>query len=87
MNTLGYVLVAVGMMLSLGGVVSVFNFDQPADTFSWAWWMIVGGWSMALTGMGADILQLFRINKRESVYVSQTHMKQTSTEESEITRV
>ena len=41
MKTLSYSLMTVGMALALGGVVAVFNFDQPSEAFSLAWWMIV----------------------------------------------
>lgn len=68
MKTLSYSLMTVGMVLALGGIAAVFNFDQPSDVFSSAWWMIVGGWGLALTGIGIDIMQLFRIAKREPAY-------------------
>ncbi len=71
MKTLSYSLVTVGMMLALGGVVAVFNFDQPSDVFSLAWWLIVGGWCLALTGMGIDILHVFSNAKREPAYLFQ----------------
>jgi hypothetical protein len=69
MKTFSYSLMTVGMALALGGVVAVFNFDQPSDVFSLAWWMIVGGWGLALTGMGIDIMHVLRIVKRTSVPV------------------
>lgn len=72
MNTLCYWLMTVGIVLALGGVVAVFNFDQPSDIFSSVWWMIVGGWCLALTGMGIDIQRLFKIAKHEPVYVFQS---------------
>lgn len=68
MKILGYSLMTIGMALALGGIVAVFNFDQPSDAFSLAWWMIVGGWCLALTGMGIDIMHLFRLTKRQPVY-------------------
>jgi hypothetical protein len=49
--------------------VAVFNFDQPSDVFSSAWWMIVGGWCLALIGLGIDIMHLFMIATREPAYV------------------
>jgi hypothetical protein len=61
MKTLSYSLMTVGMVLAFGGVVAVFNLDQPSDMFSLAWWMIVGGWCLALIGMGIDIMHLFKI--------------------------
>ncbi|NGZ09991.1 MAG: hypothetical protein CV088_11500 [Nitrospira sp. LK70] len=69
MTTLIYSLMTVGMVLALGGVMAVFDFHQPSDMFSMAWWMIVGGWCLALTGMGIDIMHLFRIVKREPAYL------------------
>jgi protein-S-isoprenylcysteine O-methyltransferase Ste14 len=69
MRTLSYLLVTVGMVLALGGVVAVFNLDQPSDVFSLAWWMIVGGWCLALTGMGIDIVHLFRGAKQAPAYL------------------
>ena len=65
MKTLGYLLVTVGMVLALGGIVAVFNFDQPSDMFSLAWWLIVGGWCLAFTGMGMDMMHVFKIAKSE----------------------
>jgi hypothetical protein len=64
MKTFSYSLMTVGMVLALGGIVAVFNFDQPSDVFSSAWWMIISGWCLALTGMGIDIMHLFRFAKR-----------------------
>lgn len=87
MKTFSYVLVVVGMMVALGGVVAVFNFDQPADALSSAWWMIIGGWCMAFTGMGMDVLRLFKVSKREPAYASQTQLKRAPRGESEITRI
>ncbi|MFO0697930.1 MAG: hypothetical protein U0236_01785 [Nitrospira sp.] len=87
MKTFSYSLVVVGMVLALGGVVAVFKFDQPSEAFSSAWWMIVGGWSMALTGMGLDILHLLRRTNNQSVYVLQPKTKSAHSVESEITRI
>ena len=67
-------LMVVGMFLAVGGVVAVFNFDQPSDTFSSAWWMIVGGWCLAFIGMGMDIVHLFKTSKREPMYVLQPEL-------------
>lgn len=87
MKTLSYSLMTVGMALALGGVLAVFNFDQPSDVFSLAWWMIVGGWSLALTGMGIDIMHLPRIVKREPAYSFQPERNTTKRVEREITRM
>lgn len=84
MKTLNYSLMTVGMVLALGGVVAVFNFDQPSDAFSSAWWMIVGGWCLALTGMGIDILHLFRLAKRQPVYLFQPETNTTKEVEGEV---
>ncbi|HWF60107.1 MAG TPA: hypothetical protein VN666_07335 [Nitrospira sp.] len=86
MKTLGYSLMMVGMTLALGGVVAVFNFDQPSEVFSSAWWMIIGGWSLAFTGMGIDIMYVFRIVKREPVYLFQRERNTTKRIEGKITR-
>lgn len=87
MKTLSYLLVTVGMVLALGGVVAVFNFDQPSDVFSSAWWMIMGGWCLALIGMGIDIVQLFTIAKSKPVYVLQPKTNMAEGGEGEITRM
>ena len=87
MKALSYSLMTVGMALTLGGVVAVFNFDQPSDVFSSAWWMIVGGWGLALTGMGIDIMHLFRIVKRESAYLFQPEMNRAKDVQGKITRM
>jgi protein-S-isoprenylcysteine O-methyltransferase Ste14 len=87
MKTLSYSLVIVGMVLALGGVVAVFDFDQPSDVFSLAWWMIVGGWCLALTGMGMDIVHVFRITKREPAYVFQPKTNGADGVEGEIARM
>ena len=71
MKALSYSLTTVGMALVLGGVVAVFDFDQPSDVFSWAWWMIVSGWCLAFTGMGMDIMQVFKIAKPEPAFLFQ----------------
>jgi hypothetical protein len=87
MKTLSYSLMTVGMVLALGGVVSVFNLDQPSDAFSLAWWMIVGGWCLALTGMGIDIMHVFRLAKREPAYLLHSEINRAKEVEREITQV
>lgn len=87
MKTLCYVLMTVGMLLALGGVVAVFNFDQPSDMFSWAWWMIVGGWSLALVGMSIDILYLFQVVTPKAAYTFQPEVESGNGTEQEVTRV
>lgn len=87
MKILCYVLMAVGMLLALGGVVAVFNFDQPSDMFSLVWWMIIGGWSLVLIGMGIDILQLFAVVTHDPVYTLYSEVQKTSRVEEEVTRM
>ena len=87
MKTLCYVLMTVGMVIALGGVVAVFNFDQPSDMFSLAWWMIVGGWSLALTGMSIDILHVFKVVTHEPAYTFQPEGERRNGVEHEVTRV
>lgn len=87
MKTLSYSLMTVGMVLALGGVVAVFNLDQPSDMFSSAWWMIVGGWCLALTGMGIDIMHLFTITKREPAYMLHSETNRAKGVEREIIRM
>ena len=86
MKTLSYSLMTVGMVLVFVGVVAVFNLDQPSSVFSLAWWMIVGGWCLALTGMGMDILHLFKIAQHEPVYTLQPATQRAEGVEEEITR-
>jgi membrane protease YdiL (CAAX protease family) len=87
MKTLCYVLLMIGMALAIGGVVAVFNFDQPADMFSGVWWMIVGGWGLALVGMGIDILKLFKVAVREPAYTFHAEVESGNGVEQEITRI
>lgn len=87
MKILCSLLMVVGMVLALGGVVAVFNFDQPSDMFSLVWWMIIGGWSLVLIGMGIDILQLFAVVTRDPVYTLYPEVQKTSRVEEEVTRV
>ena len=87
MKALSYSLMTVGMALVLGGVVAVFDFDQPSDVFSLAWWMIVSGWCLALTGMGMDIVHVFKIAKPESAFLFQPETNTTKGVEGEITRM
>lgn len=87
MKKLCYVLMTVGMVLALGGVVAVFNFDQPSDMFSWVWWMIVGGWALALLGMSIDILHLFQVVTPKAAYTFQPKVKNGNRAEQEVTRV
>ena len=87
MKTLCSVLMVIGLVLALGGVMAVFNFDQPSDVFSLAWWMIVGGWSLALTGMGIDLLKLFAATTREPLYTFQSEVERANAVEQEVTRV
>jgi hypothetical protein len=85
MKTLSYSLMTIGFVLVLAGIVSVFNFDQPSDVFSIAWWMIVGGWGLALTGMGIDIVHLFKIAKPEPTYSFQPETNTAKGIEGEVT--
>jgi hypothetical protein len=87
MKTFGYSLMTVGMVLALGGIVAVFNFDQPSDVFSSAWWMIIGGWCLALTGMGIDIMHLFRLPKRPPAFLFQPETNMAKGVEEEFTRI
>jgi len=87
MKTVCYVLMTVGMVLALGGVVAVFNFDQPSDMFSWAWWMIVGGWSLALVGMSIDILQLFHVVTPKTTFAFQPEVESENRAEQDVTRI
>lgn len=87
MKILCSLLMVVGMVLALGGVVAVFNFDQPSDMFSGAWWMIVGGWLLVLIGMSIDILQLFTAVSRKPLYTFGSKIEKTNGVEKEVTRV
>ncbi len=87
MKNLSCSLMTIGMALALGGIVAVFNFDQPSDAFSLAWWMIVGGWCLALTGMGIDIMHLFRLAKRQPAYVFQPEKNTTKGAAGGVTRI
>lgn len=87
MKTLSYSFMPVGLVLALGGVVAVFNWDQPSDVFSSAWWMIVGGWCLALIGLGIDIMHLFTIARREPAYVLQPKTNIAEGVEGEIARM
>jgi hypothetical protein len=49
--------------------------------------MIVGGWCLALTGMGIDIMHLFRLVKREPAYLFQPETNRAEGVEGEITRI
>ncbi|OQW33561.1 MAG: hypothetical protein A4E19_04030 [Nitrospira sp. SG-bin1] len=86
MKTLSYGLITVGMVLALAGVMAVFDFDQPSEAFSPAWLMIVGGWCLALTGMGIDIVHLFKIAKHEPVYMFRPEANSVNGGEGEITQ-
>jgi branched-subunit amino acid ABC-type transport system permease component len=66
METLSYSLMAVGFSLVFGGIVAVINFDQPSEVLSSAWWMIVSGWSLALVGIGIEIMRVLKPAKREA---------------------
>lgn len=87
MKTASYSLMTVGMTLALGGVVAVFDFGQPSDTFSTTWWMIVGGWCLALTGMGIDVTHMSRIVNRRQTYVFHSETKTAKGVAGEVTRM
>lgn len=86
MKTLSYSLMIVGFVLVLGGIVSVFNFDQPSELFSLVWWMIVGGWCLALAGIGIDILHLFTMARSEAAQVFQSETTTAEGVEGQATR-
>jgi protein-S-isoprenylcysteine O-methyltransferase Ste14 len=87
MKTLSYSLMTVGILFVLGGIVAVFNFDQPSDLFSLIWWMIVGGWCLALVGMGIDIIHLFKMAGSEGARVFQSEVNTAKGVEEEATRI
>lgn len=87
MKTVCYVLMTVGMVLALGGIVAVFNFGQPSDMFSLVWWMIVGGWSLALVGMSIDILQLFHVVTPKTTFAFQPEVESGNQAEQDVTRM
>ncbi|MBH0201167.1 MAG: hypothetical protein HP496_02410 [Nitrospira sp.] len=87
MKTLRYSLMTVGLVLALMGVVVVFNFGQPSDVFSSAWWMIVGGWCLALIGLGIDIMHLFTAAPRDPTYVLQPETNRAKGVEGGVTRM
>lgn len=87
MKTLCSMLMVTGLVLALGGVVAVFNFDQPSDMFSLAWWMIVGGWSLVLVGMSIDILQLFQVVMPKTTFTFQREVESGSRAEQDVTRI
>lgn len=64
MKTLGYSLMVLGMLLAFGGVVAVFNFDQPSEVFSLIWWMIISGWGLVFVGLGIDMMYLLKVAKK-----------------------
>lgn len=66
METLSYLLMAVGFVLVLGGIVAVISFDQPSEALLSAWWMIVSGWCLALVGIGIEIMHLYKMAKRQA---------------------
>ncbi len=61
-------LLTVGFVLVVVGIVAVFKFDQPSELFSLIWWMIVGGWCLAVIGMGIDIIHVFMLTKYKVSY-------------------
>ncbi len=87
MKTLTYSFMTVGFALVLLGIVAVFSFDQPSTLFSLIWWMIVGGWCLALAGMGIDITHLFKMAKRETAYVFKPEANAAKEVEREVTRI
>ncbi len=87
MKTLCSMLMVTGLVLALGGVVAVFNFDQPSDMFSLTWWMIVGGWSLVLVGMSIDILQLFQVVTPKTTFTFQREVESGSRAEQDVTRI
>jgi len=87
MKTFTYSIMTVGFVLVLAGIVAVFSFDQPAELFSLVWWMIVGGWCLALAGMGIDMMHVFKMAKRETAYVFTSEADTAKEVEREITRI
>lgn len=84
MKTLGYSLMVLGMLLAFGGVVAVFNFDQPSDVFSLIWWMIIGGWCLVFTGLGIDMMQLLKVAKQVPARMLERHVNEARRSEREI---
>ena len=84
MKTLGYSLMVLGMLLAFGGVVAVFNFDQPSEVFSLSWWMIISGWCLVFAGLGIDMMQLLKIAKRAPARVFEREVHRAQGVEREI---
>ena len=87
MKTLNYSLMTVGILFVLVGIVAVFNFDQPSDVFSLVWWMIIGGWCLALVGMVMDIIHMFKMAGSEEPQVFQSEADTGKAVEQEATRI
>ncbi len=85
MRIVGYSLMTFGFVFVVSGIVAVFHYDQPADVFSLAWWMIVGGWCCALIGIGMDIIQLFTMDGNEAAPVFQPETTTAKGVEEEVT--
>jgi hypothetical protein len=64
MKTVSYSLMAVGAFLFLVGVGAAFAFDQPSAPFSLVWWLTVGGWCIAMVGIGIHAVRFFKMLRR-----------------------
>jgi len=57
-----YTLMAIGAVLFMGGV-GVAYLQSSSTPFTLSWWMGIGGWGIAMVGIGLHIYRFVKLLK------------------------
>jgi hypothetical protein len=59
-----YTLMVTGATLFIAGIGVAFY--QPSAPFTLSWWMMIGGWGIAMIGIGLHTYRVFKLLKEKS---------------------
>ena len=59
-----YTLMATGVVLFIAGIGIAYS--QPSTPFTLSWWMMIGGWGIAMAGIGLHAYRAFKLLKGKS---------------------
>jgi protein-S-isoprenylcysteine O-methyltransferase Ste14 len=57
-------IMAIGAVLFIAGVGVAYS--QPSTPFTLSWWMMIGGWGIAMVGIGLHVYRAFKLLKEKS---------------------
>ncbi|MBX3306821.1 MAG: hypothetical protein KF751_12310 [Nitrospira sp.] len=59
-----YTLMMIGAVLFIAGVGVAYY--QPSTPFTLSWWMMLGGWGIAMVGIGLHVYRVVKLLKEKS---------------------